>query len=266
MTDGPAPPAETVAPTVRALARGHRPDWTLVSSEVAAAHIVAWHKTLQAISATAEAEVMAACWAIRREHPDREEFAAFVTMRLEGVMTPGRAWTAAETWELARKHRPIRELTATAPREAIQFVRDFTAAAEQAPLPLDDDDRTIAGLLAEPPKRRREKLREMAAAARAAGEHRHPDDITRIAELERAQTEAANREAADPLRSATAAVDALAAVERDLDGAARELDLLLARGAVTGRLQERVTHLSDRLMARLEELADAVREAREGES
>ncbi len=236
-------------------------DWERAAADVAAARIMVWRDVLQSIHATADAEVMACCAAIRREHPDREDFTRWCAGRLGGVLSPADAWRRAETWEVARHHRPIRELTLTQPRKAIALVAEFAQAAdgEQIDLPLDADDQQITDILASPPKVRRERLRALAAAGRAARKQRHPDDVARIAELEResaaAETSAAKRKAA--------LVAELAAHERGLAETAGRLGELVAQGAFSDHELGRVLRLCDMATASLETIADAVHERRE---
>ena len=165
-----------------------------MGSLVAAARIRAWHESLGKIFALAEADIMECCLAIRRNHPGREAFGTFVGVHLAGVLTPTKAWQLADTWEVARQHRPVRELVNREPAKAVAFVREFTAAAadEQVPLPLDADDREITDILAASPKQRRERLRQLVAARKAPRDH-HPDDVERICELE-AEAERTERE------------------------------------------------------------------------
>ncbi len=188
----------------------------------AAAEIRTWFLVLKTVGAAAETKVMRACWRIRQAHPDAEAFGRFVHTQLDNLMTPCKAWLLADTWEVARKNRQVRELTKNKPGEVIAFVRDFTDAVEAAggaaelPLPLDDDDREIVALLTAPPKKRREQLRELVAAQRERD--RHPDDVRRIRELEAKQAAAAGRPSDSPADNpdAAAAVEALAAAESAL--------------------------------------------------
>ena len=196
---------------------------------VAAARIRAWHESLSKIFAVAEADIMECCLAIRRNLPDQEAFGTFVGVHLAGVLTPTRAWQLADAWEVARRHRPVRELANREPAKAFAFVREFAAAAadEQVPLPLDVDDREITDILAAPTKQRRERLRQLVAARRAPRDH-HPDDLKRILKLE-ADAERAEREhdrkkatRADILRRyrevATLLGEVASEVALDLDG------------------------------------------------
>ena len=176
-----------------------------MGSLVAAARIRAWHESLNAVFAVAEADIMECCLAIRRNHPSREAFGTFVGVHLAGVLTAAKAWLLADTWEIARRHRPVRELVNREPQKAIAFMREFAAAAadEQEPLPFDADDCELTDILAAPPKTRRARLRELIAASKAARD-RHPDDIERIRDLE-AEAAAAAQERESDRKKATRA-------------------------------------------------------------
>ena len=235
-------------------------DWALKSAAVAAARIVAWRDMLRTIYATAEAEVMACCAAIRREHPEREAFNRFCAGALHGVLSPAQAWLRADTWEVASRHRPVRELTITQPRKAVAFVAEFIAAAEgeQIELPLDADDREIADLLAAAPKVRRARLRELTAARRAARDKRSPDDVARIAELERENAAAAAETSVG--KQKLALDDELHAHERGIAETARRFDLLIARGVYSEHELQRVLRRCDMATASIETIAEAAHE------
>ena len=238
-------------------------DWALKPAAIAAARILVWRETLQSIFATAEAEVLACCAAIRREHPEREDFNRFCAGALHGVLSPAQAWLRADTWEVARRHRPVRELTVTQPRKAVAFVAEFVAAAEgeQLELPLDADDREIADLLAASPKVRRARLRELTAARRAAREKRNPDDVARIAQLER-ETAATTAETSVAKQKA-ALDDELAAHERGLAETAGRYKQLIARGAYSEHELQRVLRRCDMAAASLDTIAETAHEHQE---
>ena len=229
---------------------------------VAAARIRAWHESLGAIFALAEADIMECCLAIRTHHKTRETFGAFVAEHVR-VLTPTRAWQLADTWEVAKKHRPVRELVNREPKKAIAFVREFTAAAaqEQVPLPLDADDREIAGILASPPKKRREQLRDLVAARRAPRDH-HPDDLERIRELEaereeRDQAAAAALDSGDPA-SLRAAVEELAAAEAPFLKALSKVAHASKLGNIPEQTRQRALRICDRVGGALDGAVDAV--------
>lgn len=131
------------------------------SVEEAVARIRVWRSALQVISAVAEAQVMAACWVMRRQSRDREAFGRLVDDRLRGVLSLDRALAMAKTWEVARRQRALRSLAMSDPGDAILFVRDFAEAVPRDLDELDEDDQQVAALLAAPPRVRRARLREM---------------------------------------------------------------------------------------------------------
>lgn len=193
MSDTPAPAALGPAPSA--------PRPGVKTAEAAVERIRAWSENLRSIVAIAEAEVMEACHVIRREHPERDAFAAYVGQRLEGVITPAKAWAYADVWQVGRDHRPVRELALKAPRKAALFVKEFidVVGEQQLPVPLDEDDVEIARILMSPPRKFREKLRGLVAARRESRDH-HPDDLRRLEELEAERDERARAEAAETAR------------------------------------------------------------------
>ena len=125
--------------------------------------IRAWHDAMRTLSAIAEAQVMQACWVIRREHSDRGDFDAFCAAQgLAPIMGAPQAWLMAETWDVARRQRPLRELAADRPTDAIAFVRGFVEAGHEEDLrELDEDDQRVVEILAAPPRARRSKIRAL---------------------------------------------------------------------------------------------------------
>lgn len=214
-------------------ARAQKP----ATAEAAVGRIRAWRESLESIFALAEAEVMEACYVIRREHPDQRAFAAYVGERLAGVITPARAWQYADVWEVGRRHRPVRELALQEPRKAVNFVREFIEAMgeQQLSVPLDEADVEIAELLTSPPRKFRARLREMVAARQAPRDH-HPDDLRRIGELE------AER---DERQAAQAPADAVAALEA-AEAALFEARTRLLDVELSARAKARVLKVCDR--------------------
>ena len=147
------------------------------SATVAFARIHAWHEALRAIAGVAEAQIMAACWAIRRDIPDHETFKLAIERNLAGILQPDRAWAMAETWDVARRQRSLRALAMDNPDGAIAFVRELAeeAGAEHVRA-LDEDDREVAELLSAPPRKRREQLRAMVRMRRGAPPIEEPAD------------------------------------------------------------------------------------------
>ena len=217
----------------------------------AAQRILAWRDAVHTLSAIAEAQVMEAAWAIRREHSDRDAFGAFVERNLGDVLDADRAWSMAETWDAARRNRQLRELARRRPEEAVAFVRDFAESADGA---LDDDDREAVELLSAPPRQRRARLRELQADARAAGEGRNPADVRRIAELEAERDEAVfQARLAGPVADPA---ETLAEDERRLAARADEIDAL--RGKLSAAAADRLLRVADMAMGSLERIMSAL--------
>ena len=139
---------------------GHEPPRT---SMEAIARIRAWRSAMASLSAIAEAEVMAACWLIRREHQTRAAFISFFRRHDPDQCISGEhAWLMAETWEVSRRQRSLRELTTRRPDEAIAFVREFVDAGREADLEeLDANDRKVAEILSSAPRRRSARIRAL---------------------------------------------------------------------------------------------------------
>ena len=134
----------------------------------AAGRILAWRSALASIWNTAEVEVMAACWAIRRHHPDREEFNVFVHATLHGAVPPLLAWRLADLWSIARKHRQTRELALTRPKRATAFMLDVARTLDIERTADGDPDlgvaeREILELVVAPAAKRRAGLERIAA-------------------------------------------------------------------------------------------------------
>ena len=221
----------------------------------AAQRIRAWSDVLHTLSAVAEAQVMAAAWAIRREHPDRAAFDAFAARHLGGAMDPGRAWTLAETWDAARRNRGLRALAARRPDDAAALVREYADASAGH---LDEDDRAVAEILGAAPRKRRAALRELRAAARAAEGNRHPGDLRRIRELE------AERDAAEVRAGARGADPAalLAEDEKRLAARADEFDAL--RDRLSAPARDRLLRVADMAMGSIERIQTALSGGEDG--
>ena len=234
----------------------------------AAARIRSWRDILAVVGTMAELQVMAAALTIRRDYPERAAFDAFCRSELDGVLAAEKAWVYAETWEVARRQRALREFAEASPAKAVAFYRDCSATFGQERIAeLDEDDRRIVEILAAPPRAQKRRMRELfavedaaRAAAAAPGELRlvddspgrqEPDPETREAPtvggvraaLERHERGldalAAAAEAlcgADPAPSQTARRQLLLVVDRAVAACDRISDALTARdgGAAAG--------------------------------
>lgn len=169
-------------PPALLLAGGLGPPVASLSAVQAVQRIVALHGIARAVCATIHGEVLEAAWVIRRAYPERAAFERFVTgCGLAEVMPPSRAWLAAETWEVARRQRALRELVADRPNEAIRFVAEFVAEAPRDKL--ETDDPRVAEILALPGRKRTPEIRRLVALERSVGEGRHPADVEQIRTL-----------------------------------------------------------------------------------
>lgn len=219
--------------------------------------IRAWHAMLAHIRGVAEAALMHAAWTIREEYPERAAWDDYLSATLPR-MDSGRLWLMAETWEVARRQRAVRELVDARPHEAVTLVAEFAGAGAAAQLSMfDDDDRALADMLAMPPRQRRQAMRRLIADARAAGDDHHPDDLRRIEELEQA-TVHEPPPAADPRRRAKQVVDALAACEQGLARLADDIEALVAAGGLGRTAQDRVMRLADMVVANADRISTAV--------
>lgn len=136
-----------------------------------------------------QARVMRNCWIIRNAFAERDDFCAFVTRELGEAVDANRAWDMAETWAIAKRNRPVAELAAARPREAVEFVQLFTRAIgnghqTHVTAAVDEHEQEFNELVALPRAKRRKKLQQMAADRRAGREGRNPDDVARIEQLE----------------------------------------------------------------------------------
>ena len=189
----------------------------VAEAERAAAEIRANTKLL----VMAWAHIMEACLKIRNAFPDHAAFSDFVLSRLGGVISPADAWNQANLWEAALRtgNRSLFDLTRRSPREALMFMREFTAAKAEdslqlTPGELDEYEQEIAELAALPRKARRARVRELGGEVQAARQDRNPDDVTRIAQLEATNKALAEKQAAtdEPKTSAQQRKAALADV------------------------------------------------------
>ena len=214
--------------------------------------IRAWHDAMRTLSAIAEAQVMQACWAIRREHSDRPDFDAFCAAQgLGTIMGAPQAWLMAETWDVARRQRPLRELAADRPTDAIEFVKGFVEAGREEDLrELDEDDRRVVEILAAPPRARRSKIRTLLESHQ-----------------ERLDLESPEPPPPPPPPNVSGELEArvgeLQAAVRTLDRLAEAIPELLLRDAGNRARRERIPLYTDLGVGSLERIASAAGEAAE---
>ena len=214
----------------------------------ALACIRAWRSLLQAVVGIAEAQVMAACWVIQRDTPDREAF--HVAVRRIPNLPPARAWAMAETWAVARHQRAVRTLALDAPAEAVRFVSELASAVDTGDL--TDDDREVAELLAAPPRQRRLQLVAMVRMRRGADQ----SPVVEPAEPD-APPEAPRQSPTRLLGRMEELEQTAAELTRDIAGSDTDIHW-------TARSRDRLNVLLDRCIAHLEGCAAA--EDPEGES
>ena len=257
-------------PRALLLAGGLGPPVASLDAVQAVQRIVALHGIARMVCTTIHGEVLEAAWVIRRAHPEREDFDRFVAAHgLTDVMRPERAWLAAETWEAARRQRALRDLVASRPDEAIQFVAEFVAAGSTTTrlADLDDDDRRVVELVSQPPRRRAREIRRLIELDTAASEGRHPADVERIrtleserdAAVERAQASGAVTElGAHPERQVRAAVESLREAESRLAEVAEGLVGAWDAARAGAGLRQRVLRMADMAEGSLERIVEAV--------
>ena len=193
MNDDSAPGA---APSPAVLASGTLGPPVASLDAIGAAHrIVAWHRTAKMLFSMIHAEIMEAAWIIRREYPERSQFLLFARARgLAEVMAPEQIWLAAETWEVQRSQRALRDLVSERPAEAMAFVHAFVAEGGEREIEaLEDDDRRVAEILGSPPRKRHSAIQHLIASERAADGGRSPADVEQIRTLTEERDEALGR-------------------------------------------------------------------------
>ena len=213
-----------------------------------------------------EAKVLEACWVIRREHPDRPAFVAYVARQLDGEMDPERAWLAAETWDVARSNRRVRELAVDRPTDAMDFVAEFVREGREAELKAPDSEigRRSVEILTAPKKKRDRMLHDLLDAERAAKARRHPDDVRTI---ERQALELDDlRGRVDPRPTARQTLRECLAEMNRIEGELAEVAGRLAETApaADGSLRLQLQVASDSIDGRSQELAEALLESEEG--
>ncbi len=217
----------------------------------------------RAVSQMLEAQLMESLWKVRREVSERGAFEGLIRSHTE--LEPGRAWLMAETWEVARRNRELRELAADRPREAMALVSQFVEAGVEERLEdLGKEDREVAEVMAKPPRQRNAAIRELIAAGRAVSEGRHPGDRERIAALEAERDEAvaelgAARKVADmgshPRAQLRESVAELRGLESSLAELAERLEGLLPGAGESARRQ--VLAAADMAVGSLERISGA---------
>lgn len=154
------------APDARAIAvtAGGGVDATPPTTAIGAAHrIHAWHTTLTEVARVAHAQIMESWWVIRREHPERPDFDAFLAAQgLDRFADPEQAWLMADTWDVARKQRSLRDLAADHPSDAISFVWEFVEKGRAEDLrKLGENHPKVAEILSLPSRKRTAAIHDL---------------------------------------------------------------------------------------------------------
>lgn len=246
-----APVLETAQEIAALVAQPPARDLTAIQ---AVEQIRAWHEALRSISAVAEVRVLEACWTIRRELPARDDFDRLVGDHLDGILDPGRAWLMAETWEVSRHSRLLREEATREPDHAIAFVREFVESGHRERLlKLDEGDREVISILTDRPSKRRARIRALIDHHQA-----------------RLELEDGEGEPELPPPPPPAPGPDLPAVLREFDAAV--VELLRAGGALGRALEDgvptrgqvsRLVLLTDQAIGAMENASEAVERAEE---
>ena len=214
-------------------------------------------RAFRVIAEALEAQLMESLWKIRKEVPERPAFERLI--REHTNLKPERAWLMAQTWESARRNRPLRELTLDRPDQALALVSEFVEAGLDDRMEnLTDDDREVAAIIAKPPRRRIAAIRELIAQGKAAQQGRSQTDdkyITRLevqrddawAELKKTRQE--NSGSQSPERQA---LNTLRDAENRLAQACEDMRPLLQ--TASKRVLDEAQRLGDTAMETIEEL------------
>lgn len=232
--------------------------WTPTAAVyAAAARITSLYEAAQALAASIEAQVMEALHLIREACPDEDAFSGVVSELTP--LRPAEALRMAQTWEVVRRQRDLRQLAATRPREAMGLVRGLLEAAPGAGTiaTWTADDAAVAAVLALPPRARNARIRELVRGQGGTGDApRAPADVERIAELE-AQVDALRP--APRLVRWREVVERVRDAEADLAEAASDVaDLAGARAGVPAATAARLLRLADSAQASLDAVSGAL--------
>ena len=223
----------------------------------AVSRIRIWRSVLQSLSGLAEAQIMEACWVVRREHPSRARCVAWLQERAP-ELDADRCWSMALAWDAARRHRPLRDLAATRGGEAARLVRSLVDAGAPAETDeeLDDVGREVVDIMSSPASRRTARLREMVEHYRASRDGRdwRAARDRAVAERDALAAELADRRARPAARLADAAAE-LEDEERELAALRRRIEESAA--AAGGALRDRLILAADRAIGHLEAISAA---------
>lgn len=238
-----------------------RADVESLSSIEAVQRVKAVDALVTTVHALAETQIMAAMWAIRRDHPEREDFLAFAGRHFADMprFSPERCWLLARTWEAARGNADLRRLARERPDQAAALVEGFVdAGCEEGLDDLDESHRAVVReVYAAAPRKRMARIAQLLETEKAAADGRNPADVLRIETLEAERDRALEMagEAGEARPGATAAE--LQDIERRLEPMAAGLVDAFNRGAVSESMRQRVLYAADMIQASLDRIAGA---------
>ena len=244
------------APDARAIAEnaGAGVDDAPPTTAIGAAHLIhAWHTTVREVAPVAHAQIMESWWVIRQEHPERPAFDAFLHAQgLDRFSDVDQAWLMADTWDVARRQRSLRDLAADHPSDAVSSVWEFVQAGRKEDLAkLNENNRKVAEILSLPPRKRTAAIHDLV-------EYR----------LERLDLAPAEPPPSPPPPPNTAGelekcIGELREMVQRLDGLAHVLPDRLAGDSRNRSRRERILPLTDLATGALDNIASAAAEAAE---
>ena len=206
-------------------------------------------QTAQAIGQMIHAQLMEALWVIRREHDDQPEFERFVQNHTQ--LEPAKAWAMAQTWDIARHNRDLRELAQHRPHAAMSLVADF---AEYGVDLSDESDEDVVRLLSLSPRKRNRELRKLIDQASGAAD---PASTASAADPDTPAPPAIVAEVVSIEHSARAQIKSVCDRLYDIVKAAHLVrrDISPALAAQSSQAErERMLHASDQAIDHLEEI------------
>ncbi|MXW01593.1 MAG: hypothetical protein F4X59_17530 [Holophagales bacterium] len=126
-----------------------------------------------------QAQVLEGMWEVQKAIPDESQFALFVER--ETPFTADQGHRMVKTWEVARSQRELRELAQSKPSEALGLI---TSAIDEGVDLADEDDATVAKIMALKPRKRHSAIRELVQQSKS-GESSATRERIRTLEAER---------------------------------------------------------------------------------
>ena len=216
-------------------------------------------ETMRAVSEALYTQLMESLWRMRRDlGDDRSRFNIVVAAHTE--LKPERAWAMAETWEIVRRNRSMREMAFRKPNEALAFVVQLIEAGCADMLNGMDDNDEVMKVMSLTPRKRTQAIRTLIEKSKAIDQDHHPADQERIASLE------AERDAAVELlkvrkvitphggEEARRIADDMRKTEKDLADVAHRL-ALLPHDSARDAINSEVIALSDLIIQSAERIS-----------